>query len=111
MQIHAITAAELDTELADRFQERQRLDIAHRAADFDHADIRAVGAELDAALDLVGNVRNDLHRCAEIIATTLLRDDALVDASGREVAVTSGDRAQKALVVTEVEVSFGAVLR
>src|SRR5580698_4434466 len=111
VEIDTVAAAELDTELADGFQERQRFDIADCATDFDHADIRAVGAELDAALDLVGNVRDDLHGRAEIIAAALLRDDALVNASGREVAVTSGDRAQKTLVMTEIEISFSAVLR
>ena len=30
---------ELDAHLADRLEERQRLDVAHRAADLDHADI------------------------------------------------------------------------
>ena len=39
----------------------------------------------DEVLDLVGDVRNDLHRAAEVIAAALLLDDALVDLAGREV--------------------------
>ena len=110
VHIDAVVAAELDTELADGFEERQRLDVTDRAADLHHADIRAVGAELDAALDLIGDVRNDLHRGAEIIAAPLLRDHALVDAAGGEVAVAAGRGAHEALVVTEIQVGFGAVL-
>ena len=39
----------LDAELADGLEERQRLDVAHRAADLDHADVGVAGAELDAS--------------------------------------------------------------
>ena len=112
-QVHvdAVVAAELDAQLADGLEERQRLDVADRAADLDHADVGAVGAELDAALDLVGDVRDHLHGRAEIVAAALLRDHALVDAAGGEVAVAAGGRAHEALVVAEVEVGLGAVLR
>ena len=42
---HAAVAAELDVELADRLEERQRLDVAHRAADLgDHeVDVLRLG--------------------------------------------------------------------
>src|SRR5260370_41024864 len=58
----AIVAAELDTQLADGLEERPRLAVTYGAADLDHAAIRAVAAQLDTALDLVGDVRVDLHR-------------------------------------------------
>ena len=69
------------------------------------------GAELDAALDLVGDVRNHLHGGAEIVAAALLGDHALVDAPGGEVAVAAGGGAHEALVVAQVQVGLGAVLR
>ena len=40
----AVVAAELDADLADGLEERQRLDVADRAADLDHADVGAAGA-------------------------------------------------------------------
>ena len=40
---------------------------------------------LDVRLDLVGDVRNDLHRRAEIVAAPLFFDDRVVDLSGRDV--------------------------
>ena len=110
VHVHALVAAELDAELADRLEEGQRLDVADRAADLDHADVGVAGAEPDAADDLVGDVRDDLDRRAEVVAAPLARDHALVDAPGREVAVAAGGRAHEALVVAEVEVGLGAVL-
>ena len=65
----------------------QRLDVADRAADLDDGDVDALGRVADARLDLVGDVRDDLHRRAEVLAAPLLRDDALVDAAGREVVL------------------------
>ena len=69
------------------------------------------GAEHDAALDLVGDVRNHLHGGAEIVAAALLGDHALVDAAGGEIAVAPGGGAHEALVVAEVEIGLGAVVR
>ena len=105
-QVHEdrLTAAEFDADLADRLEEGQGLDIADGAADLDHAHIRVTGAAHDARLDLIGDVRNHLHRGAKVIASTLLGDHALVDTTGREVAVTTGDGAHEALVVTEIQV-------
>ena len=37
--------------------------------------------DLDVALDLVGDMRYDLHRLAKIVATALLVDDALENAA------------------------------
>src|SRR5581483_89619 len=109
MHVHAITAAKLDTELADCLEEGKRLDVTHRAADLDHADIGALGSMLNAALDLIGDVRDHLHRGAEIVTAALLGDDPLVDAPGGEVAVAARGRAHEALVMPEVEIGLGAV--
>src|SRR5271163_3903162 len=99
MHVDAVVASQLDSELADRFQKRQRLDVAHGAADLDHAHIGAVGSHLDASLDLIGDVRNHLHGGAEIVASALLRDDPLVDAARREIAVAARGRTNEALVM------------
>ena len=60
-------------------------------------------------LDLIGDVRNDLHRRAQVVAAALLGDHALVNAPGREIAVARGRRAHEALVMPQVEVGLGAV--
>ena len=112
-QVHVqhVVAPELDAELANGFQERQRFDVTDRTTDLDHADVRIARAHPDAMLDLVGDVRDDLHRGAEIVAASFLRDDALVNAPSREIAVPRRRRAHEALVVAEVEVGFGAIVR
>ena len=61
-------------------------------------------------LDLVGDVRDHLHRAAQIVAPALLADDALVDLAGGEVVVAPHAGAQKALVVTQIQVGLGTVV-
>ena len=76
---------ELGLELADRLQERQRLDVADGAADLgDHeVEVLRLGDQLHALLDLVGDVRDHLHRAAEEVAAALLADHRVVDARRR----------------------------
>ena len=71
----AALAAQLDLQLADRLQERQRLDVAHRAADLgdDEVDVLRLGDQLHAMLDLVGDVRDHLHGPAQEVARRSLR--------------------------------------
>ena len=89
---HAAAAPDVDGELPNRLQERQRLDVAHRAADLGdhHIDVLALGDQLDAVLDLVGDVRHDLDRAAEVVAAALFADDAVVDGAGGDVAAARG---------------------
>ena len=110
MNVDNTVPAEFDAHLANRLEERQRLDVADRAADFDQADVGIPGTKSHALLDFVGNVRNYLHRRTEVVAATFLCDHALVDSTGGEVAVAPGGRAHESFVVTEVEVRFRAVL-
>ena len=57
-------------------------------------DVDALGATPRMArLDLVGDVRNDLHRRAEVLAAPLLRDDGVVDLAGGEVVLACVMRA------------------
>ena len=65
---------------------------------------------MHARLDLVGDVRDDLHRAAEIVAAALLLDDGVVDAPGGDVGVALHELVDEALVVAQVEVGLGAVL-
>ncbi len=109
MHVQHVVAPELDAHLANGLEKRQRFDVAHRAADLDHADIRVAGAHANAVLDLIGDVRNHLHRRAQVIAAPLLGDDSLVDAPGGEIAVAARGRAHEALVVAEIEIRLGAV--
>ena len=64
----------------------------------------------DALLDLVGDVRDDLDRAAQVVAAPLLGDDRLVDAAGRDVAELGQVLVDEALVVAQVEVGLGAIV-
>ena len=98
--------------LADRLEERQALDVADGAADLDDDDVRVAlaGDAADPLLDLVGDVRDDLDRAAEVVAAALLGDDRLVDPAGRDVAELGQVLVDEPLVVAEVEVGLGAVV-
>jgi hypothetical protein len=80
-QVHeqAALRPHLVGELADRLQERQALDVAHGAADLDDDEVVAVGLRLDHLLDLVGDVRNDLHGAAEVVAPPFRGDHVGID--------------------------------
>jgi hypothetical protein len=99
-------------ELADRLEERQRLDVADGAADLgdDEVDVGRLGDQRDPLLDLVGDVGHDLDRRAEVVAAPLAADHGVVDAAGRDVRGARRVGVGEALVVAEVEVGLGAVL-
>ena len=103
--------AHLQAHLAHGLEEGQRLDVADGAADLDDGDVHLlVGAPAHELLDLVGDVRDHLHRLAEVVAAALLLEHALVDLAGREVVRAAHPRGDVALVVAEVEVGLGTVV-
>ena len=85
-----VVAAHAERHLADGFHKRQRLNVAHRTADFHDANIglAAVGRSRTAGnkfLNFIGDMRNHLHGLAEVFAAALLLQNALVDLTRREV--------------------------
>ncbi len=122
VHVQDVATTDVLAHLADRLEERQRLDIADRAADLDdHHAVRRQAARChrpgalagdarDALLDLVRDVRDDLDGPAQVVAPALLGDDALIDASGRDVRRLRQVLVDEPLVVAEVEVRLGAVI-
>ena len=109
MDVADVVAAKFEAHLPDRLEERQRLDVADGPAYFDDRHFGFAGAALDERLDLVGDVRNHLHRPAEVIATALLADHALIHLAGGEIVPAPHARGLEALVMTEVEVGFRTI--
>ena len=106
-----VVPAGLLAELADRLQEREDLDVADGAPDLGDDDVDVVGGEAaDAALDLVGDVRDDLHGLAEVVAAALGRQHGLVDRAGGSVRGPRQVLVDEALVVPEIEVGLAAVV-
>ena len=106
-----VVAADVLAELADGLEEREDLDVADGAAHLGDDHVDGVGGQpLDAVLDLVGDVRDDLHRLAEEVASPLLGDHALVDGPGGGVGLAVEVLVDEALVVAEIEVGLAAVV-
>jgi hypothetical protein len=82
-----VFATQLLAHLTDGFHEGQRLDVADGAADFDDRDVYILCDFFHRAFDFVGDVGNDLHGLAEVVAAALLGDDLFVDSSGGPVVV------------------------
>ena len=105
-----VVPPDLLPQLADRLQKGLALDVAHRAADLGEHQVHVGRVErADGGLDLVGDVRNDLHGLPEVAALPLALDHAAVDAAGRVVAGAGAGLAGEALVVPEIQVGLGAV--
>jgi hypothetical protein len=102
MDVTDVVAAELDAHLADRFEERQRFDVADGAADFDDRHLGAFDAVTNLVLDLVGDMRNHLHGAPEVVAATFLADHRFVDLSGREVVALAHPRIDESLVMAQI---------
>ena len=111
MHIDRLPAWQVVAKLADRFEKGHCLDIANRAADLAKYEIEIVVAAQHEVLDLVGDVRNDLHGRTEIVAAPLLLDDVLVDTAGGDVVVLIRGAPGKPLVMAEVEISLGSIVR
>jgi hypothetical protein len=110
MNVECVFPADVLTELADRLEERQALDVADRSADFDQDDIDVGGHRADAVLDFVGDVRNHLHRAPEVIAAPLFLNHRLINFSSGPVMVPRRFRVGEPFVMAEVEVGLGAII-
>ena len=106
---HAIRRPDLESKLPHRFEKRQALDVARRAADFGDKDVDVFAAGVDALFDLVGHVRDHLHGFAEVIAATFFLNNGLVNLAGAKAVEAGKLSAGKTFVMAEVEVGLGAI--
>ena len=108
-----------ELELPQGLHEWAGLDVAHRAPELDNAHVRPDAAAvhgdvrhaLDPVLDGVGDVRDHLHRLAEVVAPPLLLDHVPVDLAGGQVVVLREGDVEEPLVVAEVQVGLAAVVQ
>ena len=71
----SIFDAQLQAHLADGFEEGKRFDVADGAADFHDDHVHAFGNFFDGGLDFVGDVGDDLHGFAEVIAAAFFGEN------------------------------------
>ena len=106
-----VVATDVEPELPDGLEERKDLDVADRAAHLGDDDIDVVVTQdLDAPLDLVGDVRDDLDGLAQVLAPTLGGQDRAVDRAGGGVGASGEVLVDEPLVVTEVEIGLTTVV-
>ena len=111
VQVEDVVPADVEAELPDGLEEREDLDVAHRAADLGDDDVDVVGGEpVDAALDLVRDVRDHLDGLAQVVAPALGGEHGRVDRAGGGVRVAGEVLVDEPLVVAEVEVGLAAVV-
>jgi len=111
MHVEGAISAQVLAQLPDRFEEGQPFDVAHRAAhlDDDYIGICVPRGILDAPLDLVRDMRNDLDRSAQEVAVALLGEHCAVDLAGGDVVFLAQRHVGESLVVAQVEVRLCAV--
>ena len=116
-QMHksTVVGAELQAELAHRFQKGQRLDVTHGAANFHNGHIDRLGCaktgtSLDEVLNFVGHVRDDLHGFTQVIAPALFLQHALVNLAGGEIIGLLHACFNETLVMAQVKIRLGAVV-
>ncbi len=106
-----VVTAYLVADLPDRLEVGQGLDVADRPAHLGDDHVHLVGGEpADPALDLVGDVRYDLHRLPEIVAPAFSGDHLRVDLAGGDVRAAVEVDVQEPFVVADVEVCLGTVI-
>ena len=104
----AVVAALLQAHLTDGLQEGLALD----AADLGNDHIGPGGGShvVDVALDLVGDVGDDLDGLAQIGTLTLLVQHVPVHLAGGQVGVLVQVFVDKTLVVSQIQIGLGAVI-
>ena len=98
-------------DLANGFDKGEAFDVADGAADFgdDHIGAGFFAGAVDGVFDFVGDVGDDLHGGAVVVAAAFFFNDAGVDFSRGDGGGFGELFVDKALVVAQVQVRFRPV--
>ena len=112
MDVQGVLPAHLQAHFPDGLNEGLGFDIADGAADFgdDHVRVGLFANPVNEALDFVGDVRDGLHRAAQISALTFLVDHIGVHLAGGQIGILVHILVNEALVMAQVQVGFRPVL-
>ena len=113
MDEQAVLPAGFQGDLPGCLDKRLGFDVSDRAADLrdDHVGVRLSADTVDKFLDLVCDMRYHLYGRTEILAAALLIQYIPVDLSRRQVRVFVQILIDKALIMSQIKVRFGSVLR
>ena len=85
MDKKAILFAYLQGELAQSFYERKSFDVSYSPSNFRNQNIDAFSGCIHPGFYFVGDMRDDLHSFAKIIAAAFFLENMLVYLSGSQV--------------------------
>ncbi len=111
MDKHDVLPSPLRRHLADGLQEGLGLDVAHGAADL-HDGYVGVGRVqgVDVALDLIGDMGNDLHRAPQIVPRALAVEHVPVHLARGNGGVDAEVFVNEPFVVAQVQIGLRAVV-
>src|SRR5580765_4652955 len=101
MHKRRLTRRQFISQLADGFEERKSLNIAHGATDFDEQEIQLIDVGHHEFLDHIGHVRNYLDSASQVSAAALLLDHSAVYAAGGDVVGPRRGDTGESLIVTK----------
>lgn len=118
MNLQKVSLPGTSLQLSHSFNKGCTLNITNCATQLNDTDIRLLirivdrnpRNPLNPILNCVREVRHDLDRLSEIIAPALTLDDMLVDLARCDVVLACQGDIEIALVVSEIEVDFSAVV-
>ena len=112
VDVHHVLPSHLRAHLSDGLQKGLGLDIAHGAPDLsdDHIHIAPAAHPVDALLDLIRDMRDNLDRTAQIAPLPLPVEDGPVYLAGGDGGVHRQIFIGKSLIVSQVEIGLGPVV-
>ena len=115
-EMHKCTIAfrKSQAHLAGCFQERERLNITDGAANLANGNIgmaimTGFSTLFHKGLYLIGNVGNHLNGLTQILTTALFANHRLINLAGGEVIALAHLGADKAFVMTQIEIGLSTV--
>ena len=107
-----ILAPFLMLKLADGFQKRLAFDIAHSTPHFDDGDLSILRCRIavKTALDLIGDMRDDLHGSASEISPAFFLKYGPVDLSRSYIRVLCQAFVDETLVMPKVKIRLSSVI-
>ena len=108
MDQNRIVMADFMLELTNGLQERLALDITYGTADLDDGDtgliIRKIAVE--TALDLIGDMRDDLYRTSAVITTTLFLQYGPVYFTGGDIGILIQVLIDETLIMSQIQIGL-----
>ena len=112
MDQNHVLASLLMLELADGLKERLALDVADRATHLDDGDLRGLGRRIavETALDLICDVRDDLHCASSEVTPAFFLKDRPVDLSRCDIGIFRDTFIYESLIMSEIKIRLGPVI-